>query len=193
LALAVLVANLSGTAAWFKEQAGSQVDDIPIKRTLILKTKDGVTLGQLQKAADYMLMRKKAEKLAYFYVKPEHIRPIKYILSQKKEADAIFETLVLNENPNAQYFAIIPSHSEPKETLEKKYETAVEILSGEKCGQISVYEIDFPERVVSKEFRYNKKYSPTDRIFWKDIFKLKQSSVEIEKDDEVMEEIDMNE
>ncbi|HAT73400.1 MAG: hypothetical protein US30_C0001G0032 [Candidatus Moranbacteria bacterium GW2011_GWF2_36_839] len=183
--------NIYGTLAWFSEMNQSQTKDVEISRTLILKNQDGVTLGELQKASDFIYEKRKIGKDVYYYVKPEHINPIKYILAQKKDANFVYATLSLNENPNAQYFAIIPSDADPKKVLEKKYEVPVEILSSQNCGQISVYEITFPERTISKNFRFNKKYSKTDRLFWKDVFGIRKSSIEDE--DELTDDINMNE
>ena len=189
----VFLLNAFGTKSWFSEQNDSQNGDVPIRRTLILKNKDGVTLEQLQKAADFMYEKRKDGSTLYFYTKPEHVSPVKYILSQKKDPNLTYLTLSLDENPNAQYFAVIPSHQDPMEALQSKFETDVEISSSLNCGQISVYEISFPKRTVSKEFRYNKTYSPTDRVFWRDVFGKETDALGIEGDNDSMEDIDMNE
>jgi len=191
VAIIIFGLNAYGTMAWFSEMKQSQVKNVEINRTLILKTKDGVTLGELQKASDFIYEKRKIGKDVYYYVKPEHINPIKYILTQKKDPAFVYATLSLNENPNAQYFAIIPSDTEPKKALEKKYAVPVEILSFQNCGQISVYEINFPGRNISKNFRFNKKYSKTDRLFWKDVFGIKKQT--IKEDEELISDINMNE
>ena len=191
VAIIIFGLNAYGTIAWFSEMKQSQVKNVEINRTLILKTKDGVTLGELQKASDFIYEKRKIGKDVYYYVKPEHINPIKYILTQKKDPAFVYATLSLNENLNAQYFAIIPSDTEPKKALEKKYAVPVEILSFQNCGQISVYEINFPGRNISKNFRFNKKYSKTDRLFWKDVFGIKKQT--IKEDEELTSDINMNE
>ncbi|MDO9231842.1 MAG: phospholipid carrier-dependent glycosyltransferase [bacterium] len=191
VAIIIFSLNVYGTLAWFSEMKQSQIKDVEINRTLILKTKDGVTLSELQKVADFIYTKRKTGDTSYFYTKPEHINPIKYILAQKNDPNFVYETLSLNDNPNAQYFATIPSDTEPKKALEKKYGVPVEILSSQDCGQISVYEINFPERNISKNFRFNKKYSKTDRLFWKDVFGIKKQT--IEEDEELTSDINMNE
>lgn len=192
LTIAIFGSNLYGTLNWFREQKDSQKKDVEINYTLILKNKDGVTLGQLERVVDFMYEKINKNNELYFYVKPEHVSPIKYLLAQKKDPNLTYSPLSLNENPNAQYFAVIPSHSDAKATLEKKYKVPVEIKSEEECGQVSVYEIDFPKRLVSVDFRYNKSYSSTDRLFWRDVFR--SQGADIEKEDETsMEDINMNE
>ncbi|NTW27252.1 MAG: phospholipid carrier-dependent glycosyltransferase, partial [Candidatus Moranbacteria bacterium] len=186
----ILGLNIFGTSAWFAEQKNSQIDDVEIDRTLILKTKDGVTLGQLQRAVDFMYAkRKNKDATIYFYVKPEHVQPIRYILEQKKDPTLKFATLneQANDDPAAQFFAIIPSQTDLA-SLEKKYSNNIESLSAEKVGQITVYEINFLSRQTSNDFRLNKEFKKTDRVFWKDVFGLKANTVE-----EATDEIDMNE
>jgi hypothetical protein len=191
-AAAILISNIYGTTNWFYEMQESEKRDVEVNRTLILKNQDGVTLSQLEKAADFIYDQRKNGRTIYFYVKPEHVSPLKYILSEKNDSELNYQTLSLNEDPLAQYFAIIPSHLDPKKNLEEKYEVPVDILSKKECGQINVYEIDFPQRQTSREFRFNKKYSKTDRLFWKDAFGIKKDSIE-EIEENQTEDIDMNE
>ncbi|NTW27671.1 MAG: phospholipid carrier-dependent glycosyltransferase, partial [Candidatus Moranbacteria bacterium] len=143
--IAIFGSNIVGTSAWFAEQKNSQIDDVEVDRTLILKAKDGVTLRQLQKAVDFMCAkRKNKDATIYFYVKPEHVQPLRYIFEQKKDPTLKFATLneKPNNDPNAQFFAIIPSQTDLA-SLEKKYNNNIESLSAEKVGQITVYEINF--------------------------------------------------
>ncbi|EKE16362.1 MAG: hypothetical protein ACD_11C00019G0006 [uncultured bacterium] len=181
--------NVYGTLAWFGEQKNSQIKDVEVDRTIILKTKDGVTLGQLQKAVDFMYAERKEQNMVYYYVKPEHTQPIKYLLNQKNDLSLQFATLgsTPTVNPNAQFFAIIPSHTKLN-SLESKFDQKFKELSFENVGQISVYEINFSDRVTSKDFRINKKFEATDRLFWKDVF-----GMEKEIDEEGMDEVNMNE
>lgn len=164
-------ANLSATKAWFDEQKKSQIDDVAVKRTLILKTKDGVTLGQLQGAVDYIYQNKKEGSNVYFYVKPEHVRSIKYLFQEKNDPNFYYESMKINDDPNAQYFAIVPTGSETSK-VEKKFKEEVEIKAHRKFGQISVYEIEFKNRQISNEFELEDDGggSESRRVFWKDIF-----------------------
>jgi hypothetical protein len=128
LTVFVLFSNASGTLAWFKEQADSQEKHLSVKRTLILKNKDGVTLGQLERAADYIFERRVGDSRIYFYVKPEHVRPFRYLFSQKKDPDFEYEQFKINSDPKAQYFAVVPSHYE-KEGVAKKMGSEFDLIS----------------------------------------------------------------
>lgn len=171
---AVLFLNGYGTYAWFKEQKNSQIQGTTIKRTLILKNKDGVTLGQLQRVADYMYQQRKDSATIYYYVKPEHISPIKYLLRQKQISDPFlnFAPLTINDDPKAQYFAIVPDNSGTK-SIENKLGKNFNIVSQTMFGQLAVYEITIPDRKISVNFRFNRDRGNTDRIFWKDVFEIK--------------------
>lgn len=183
LALIVLSSNISGTMAWFKEQKDSQNKDIPIKRTLILKTKDGVTLGQLQRATDYIYTHRKKDANVYFYIKPEHVRSVNYLFYQKKDVDFNYYTLKINNDPKAQYFAIVPSGNETS-NISDKFGESFDVLAREEFGQLAVFEIAFKNRTISDTFRFNKESGKTDRLFWKDVFGIKkQTNNKIEIDD----------
>lgn len=175
LAVAILITlgvigwNSHGTYAWFKEQAKSQKSNFTVERTLILKAKDGVTLGQLQGVADWMYARHKAGKTLYYYVKPEHVRPIEYLLYEKHDNDLIYETMKINKDPNAEYFAITPAKN-GLDPVYKKFGNDIELVEQKQFGQLLVSEILVNNREISADFRFNKPKSKTDRIFWKDVF-----------------------
>ncbi|MDP1883965.1 MAG: phospholipid carrier-dependent glycosyltransferase [Candidatus Moranbacteria bacterium] len=171
LATGIIGWNSQGTYAWFQEQAASQKGDLAVKRTLILKAKDGVTLGQLKGVTDWMYARHKAGMTLYYYVKPEHVRPIEFLLWQKHDKGLIFKTLSLNEDANAQFFAVVPAEN-GLEPAYKKYGKNISIIAQKQFGQLAVYEIDFNDRITSPEFRFNKRRSKTDRVFWKDVVSI---------------------
>jgi predicted membrane-bound mannosyltransferase len=100
-----LISNISGTREWFREQTHAQTKVTPVTRTLILKNKDGVTLGQLEGAANWMYQKMQPGKNLYFYVKPEHNNPIRYLLSQKNDPALNYSVLRKTDDPNGQYFA----------------------------------------------------------------------------------------
>jgi hypothetical protein len=170
----ILFLNGYGTYVWFKEQKNAQVKSTTIKRTLILKNKDGVTLEQLQKTVDYMYQHKKTGAVIYYYVKPEHVSPIKYLFRQKQMNDPSlnFSPLKINDDPNAQYFGIVPYDSGTK-SIENKFGQNYNIASEARFGQLKVYEINLPNRNISANFRFNRERGITDRIFWKDVFGIK--------------------
>jgi len=172
----VLFYNAQGTLAWFKEQKKSQTGGANITRTLILKAKDGVTLGQLQRIADYMYAKHRPGATLYYYVKPEHIMPIHYLLSVKGDPSPNISPLKVNGDPNAQYFAIVPSKSELDPVYAKYDNGTFNVLSSKQFGQLKVFEIDFTNRNLSADFRFNRENKRTDRVFWKDVFGIKGDS-----------------
>lgn len=161
--------NSHGTYAWFKEQANSQKKVVDVKRTLILKAKDGVTLGQLKGVTDWMYGRLSSGNDLYYYVKPEHVRPIDFLLKQKKDKNLNFGTLKIDANSHVQFFAIVPADNGIESVNEKYKAEAVEIAS-QQFGQLKVYEITFPSRITSDTFKLKHKRQTEDRIFWKDVF-----------------------
>lgn len=175
LALLIMIGivgwNTHGTYAWFKEQANSQKKAVEIKRTLILKAKDGVTLGQLQGATDWMYARHKQGATLYYYIKPEHVRPINYLLLEKRDESLNFTTLKIDQNPKAQFFAVTPAKS-GLDDVYAKYGKDISIIASQQFGQLKAYEIDFPGREVSADFKFKKTKDSEDRIYWKDVFDI---------------------
>lgn len=187
----ILSANVFGILAWFGEQRDSQVMDADIERTLILKNKDGVTRGQLQKVVDFMYAKKQGQNTIYYYVKPEHVQPIKYLLNQKNDPTLKYGSLnsVPSPDSKAQFFAIIPSGSVIT-SIEKNFEGRFEKVSSESAGQIVVYEISFPDRLIAADFEEKRSSSSTDRFFWKDVFEMRDANIDNQNIDEESTESD---
>lgn len=174
LAAGIIAWNCRGTYAWFKEQANSQKKTTAAKRTLILKAKDGVTLGQLKNVTDWMYARHKAGLNLYYYIKPEHVRPINFLLSQKKDKDLNYKKLSINnQDPNAQFFAITTAKSELT-AVQKKFGNEVVVLDSKQFGQLRVYEIEFPNRITSQEYKFKRGKQIEDRLYWKDVLNFNQ-------------------
>lgn len=167
--------NTKGTMAWFKEQAKSQIGTPTIKRTLILKAKDGVTLGQLQGVTDWMYTRHVQGDTLYYYVKPEHERPIEFLLGDKRDTKLHATTMKMSEDPHAQFFAVTPTKSGIT-PFTKKFGTNITVIDSKQFGQLTVYEVTFPNRVVSESFQFKKSKTTEDRLFWKDILKVKTTT-----------------
>ena len=165
----VLFYNIKGIRAWFHEQALSQTQSLDIKRTLILKAKDGVTLGELKGVADFMYAKHKPGNTMYYYVKPEHINPMRYMLFMKNDPQLVYVPMQINKNPNAEYFAIVPSDSGISKVT-KKFGDIFTVLSSEQHGQITVLELSIQNRDVSLDFRFNRSHGKSDRLFWNDVF-----------------------
>lgn len=169
--------NAYGTYAWFSEQENSQRETTPIRRSLILKAKDGVLLWHLQSVADWVYAHHEKGKTLYYYVKPEHVRPMDYLLYEKRDASLIYETMKINEDPNAEYFAITPTKN-GLEPVTKKFGENITLIEQEKFGQLMVSKIAVNDRSVSANFRFNRPRTKTDRLFWKDVFGGKEDGDE---------------
>ena len=188
----ILGLNVFGILAWFDEQKKSQLENAKIERTLILKNKDGVTRGELQRVVDFMYAKKQFGNTIYFYVKPEHVQPVRYLLNQKNDVTLDFATLniIPSSDPKAQFFAIIPSESDIN-SLEKKFEGNFKVVASMPAGQISVYEIFFPNRIIDADFKEKVKNGLNDRLFWKDVFGIQEkNSEQVNKNEEENEEDD---
>jgi hypothetical protein len=166
----IMLYNAQGTAAWFSEQKKSQTGGADIERTLILKAKDGVTLGQLEGVANYIYGKHRAGANVYYYVKPEHVAPIRYLLELKKDPNMRISPLKVNDDPNAQYFAVVPSENELDSVYAKYKHGTFNVLSSAQFGQLKVFEIDFNNRKVSSDFKFKTNGGSSDRVFWKDVF-----------------------
>jgi len=169
LTLVILALNVRGTMLWFGEQATAQHTITDTNRTLILKNKDGVTLGQLQGATDWMYSRYEPGSNLYYYVKPEHIRPIHFLLVEKGGPSLRFTTMKMNQDPRAQLFAITPAKNGIA-PFTKKYKTEVEIIASEQFGQLMVFELRIPGRVTTPFFKLKDGGGGDDRFYWKDVF-----------------------
>ena len=169
LTVAILAVNVSGIYVWFQEQALSQLGSTAVTRTLILKAKDGVTLGQLRGVTDFMYAKHTPGDTLYYYVKPEHINPIRYMLYMKNDPALVYLPMTINADPRAQYFAIIPSDS-GIEKVTKKFGDIFTVISSQQYGQLTAYELDVKNRNVSLNFRFNRQGGKSDRLFWNDVF-----------------------
>lgn len=165
----ILLWNSYGTYAWFREQADSQEKTTQIKRSLILKAKDGVLLSHLQNVTDWMYERHEKGKTLYFYVKPEHVRPFEYLLHAKNDKELVYETMKINEDPDAEYFAITPTKN-GLQPVYKKFGEDITLVENKEFGQLMVSKILVNNRDVSADFRFNRPKTKTDRVFWKDVF-----------------------
>lgn len=168
--------NVQATRAWFKEQSQSQIKDTVVTRTIILKNKDGVTLGQLQRAADFMYRRLQTGNRLYFYVKPEHVSPLNYLFRLKQYTDPglMYDSMSFNEDPHAQFFVVVPDGKDPFQPVMKKFNQPFTVLSSEHVGQLLVAEIEFANRPVSQTFRFKVGRSNADRVFLGDILGIQK-------------------
>ncbi len=183
ITLMIVLFNAKGTLAWFKEQDLSQQKSVPVKRTLILKRRDGVTHGQLKRAVDAMYQKRKPGYRIYFYSKQEHRAAISYLLSLKKDPElsyARFKKLKLD--PRAQYFSIDSARNKDK-ALYSMYGKTFNIISTEQFGQLVLHELEFPQHKTSPDFQFTKKDAKSERVFWKDVFGITGSEEGIDEDE----------
>lgn len=180
----VIAANGHGIQKWFQEQAKSQIKSTPVSRTLILKNKDGVTLGQLERVVDFIYQNRKPGADIYYYVKPEHVFPIKYLLRQKNDPSLKYFPMAINGDPNAQYFAVVPGNN-GLANLTAKYGDIFTEISSAQCGQLAVYEVALKNPTVDPNFKIKPDKSKIDRVFWKDVFGVKgNTDVQIDSEKE---------
>lgn len=171
----VIAANGYGIKKWFQEQAKSQIKSTSVSRTLILKNKDGVTLGQLERVVDFIYQNRKPGADIYYYVKPEHVFPIKYLLRQKNDPYLQYFPMAINGDPHAQYFAVVPSNNGLNNLIAKYGDIFTPVASAQ-CGQLTVYEIELKNPIVDPNFKLKPEKSNNDRIFWKDVFGIKDNA-----------------
>lgn len=169
ITIAVLAVNIRGTAIWFGEQASAQIRTTNVNRTLILKNQDGVTLGQLQGVTDWMYGKYHAGSTLYYYVKPEHERPINFLLKEKKNTNLVFTTMKINTDPTAQYFAVTPAKNGIS-PVTKKFGPDIVVIDSKQFGQLMVFEIQLPKRVIDPAFKPKNESGGDDRFYWKDVF-----------------------
>ncbi len=198
----IAVANIWGIRLWFQEQAAAQKGDAPVSRTIILKNKDGVTLGQLERAVDLIASKIHPGERLYFYVKPEHIAPIEYLfeLKQPNGIEFPYETMKMNRDPKARFFAIVPAEQASLQSVTDKFGEPFSIQSFDIVGQIAVSEITFNGRTIDPEFQFkghaknedvfwlDEKRRRSDRLFWGDVFHRKFSSQRNNEETETEEE-----
>ncbi len=185
LFIGIFSLNVNGIIEWFGEQAASQKNNAPVSRTIILKSKDGVTLGQLERAAEYMSSRTAKGERVYFYVKPEHIAPLEYLFEQKQKSDSGFafrNMQTVPTDPLARFFAVVPSEQTELQSFLDKFDQSFTLLDFHVVGQIAVAEVSFANRTIDQEFRFENTMKPDgdvwisaekrkgDRMFWGDVF-----------------------
>ncbi len=173
VAVGIITLNGRGTFLWFKEQSKAQTKAVSVNRTLILKTKDGVTLGQLRNAAKWMYDRMVPGNTLYYYVKPEHQRPIKFLLQEESGGSLRVGLFRTDAAPNAQFFAITPAKG-GEGGISKKLklgESEFSILDSKQFGELLVSEIALSESVFpSKELKDEvDREGEDDRSYWKDV------------------------
>lgn len=181
IAFILLAFNARETSLWFKEQADSQIKSIDTYRTFILKREDGVTLGQLERATDY-IYKNKNSKTVLFYTKPEYKAPVKYLLSQNKDSNL---NLVSADNvgrlEGVDTLFVVVTKRGGTDSIKKAIAPFLTEVSQKQFGQLMVFEMKIDKEKVTanrKEKLLKEKNSPAKksevvvekipRLFWKD-------------------------
>ena len=100
------------------------------------------------------------------------MRPIDYLLYKKRDKDLVYETMKINDDPNAEYFAITPTKNGTEPVI-KKFGDNITVIEKKEFGQLMISKIMINDRNISADFRFNRPKTKTDRLFWKDVFNKK--------------------
>ncbi|MCX6762555.1 MAG: glycosyltransferase family 39 protein [Candidatus Moranbacteria bacterium] len=171
LVVIVLFGNSYGTYAWLKEMKDAQKRGVYPKRTIILKSIDGITLWHLENSANYIAANC-SQNVVYFNSSSEYHRPIKYLLGLKGKNGL---SLVDAEtgDPNACYFGIKRTRVKDN-NLGDPLDSEFYADSEKKFGAMSVLTLklndNFSGQALPTFHKSVDELQNPDRVFWKDIF-----------------------
>ena len=186
IVVSVLLLNVYGTYAWFRENSLSQDHAVETGRTYILKNQDGVTLGQLERAVDFIYQNRDSNKII-FYTKPEYITPITYLLYQKKNNELSYDNVNSPQDLIGHKFvySLVRVSGGYDSISEEKVSDHASVVSQDQFGQLVVFtmEIDqnnIPPRKEKQKDEQKVVEEKTERLFWRDVFGLSSEEVDIE-------------
>jgi hypothetical protein len=186
--VAFLLMNIYGVAAWFKDNIIAQQREFPTDRNFILKKDDGITLGQIERVASYMLENKKNNKLV-FYSKAEYSLPIEYLLNQE---DRDVEVYFISESKELlghdHIYAINTVKGGWDSVSDKVKDYTGKPLKIKQFGEMIVFELEIdPQKIIELKDEIKKEEEAkeveeeedsiegaqeedgkTERLFWKD-------------------------
>lgn len=185
---AFLLMNIYGTVAWFKDNIIAQKREFPTDRNFILKKDDGVTLGQLEKVADYLFKNRQANKIV-FYSKAEYSLPIEYLLLEKSDnLEIYFIAESTDLIGHSQFFAMNTIKGGFDSIPKKVKDYAGQPESSKQFGELAVFnmkteplKLDKLKNLIIQEGAEkenneenaiegeNEDESKTERLFWKDM------------------------
>jgi hypothetical protein len=154
ISFSLFMMNTTTTYGWFKEQALSQNKSFEPDLTYILKRDDGITLGQLEKAVDYMYKNSDAGKNIYFYSKAEYTSPIKYLLWMKNDPSMTYQDMNYKSNePEATYF-VVNSVRGGFDGARKAIRETFDPTRSIQFGQIAVFKLQRKEpQLIPNEYK----------------------------------------
>ncbi len=168
----ILILNLYGIKQWFTEIKLSQTKAIPTERTLILQKDDGITLGQFQRAVNYILKNSQGDHVL-LWTKAEYKQPLKYLLEQARPGvDWDFIAKEKELFGQQDIFAINTTTGGYK-SVKKTIKEFSKLKSTVQFGQIVVMQLkidssSIPKPKPTKEISSDAS-SKTERLFWKDV------------------------
>lgn len=167
----IIIANIYGTYAWFKEIREAQKKGVYPQRTIILKSKDGIVLWNLESAANYIREDCKAGT-AYYYTINEYKRPVEYLLGLRELRGATIDNMYLGQKDCA--YGVLLTRS-AKNKLPTTVTDKFNVAGSQKFGAMTVLKLAVHDEFVNQPLGYTNKPLPeakveAKRVFWKDIF-----------------------
>jgi hypothetical protein len=173
----ILLLNLNGVKEWFVENKLSQTQAIETKRNHILKKDDGITLGQFEKAATYILDKTKTEKTKVLvWTKAEYKQPLKYLL-KKQRPEIVWDFVNKSKELNGKDFMIaVNTVNGDYDSVTKDVRIHTSVLNRTQFGQLMVLELKIhPENLPTPDPEDQEKQDDdeedeeTGRVYWKDV------------------------
>ncbi len=181
LTLIFLTSNGYVLSQWFKEQAESQKENFKTYHTLILRHRDGVTLGQLERVTTYLLeTNKQSVKPIAYTSTTEYYLPFQYLLRQKTEK--VLPRAIKNASDLSGEDIVYVVNNGKDKPANKKLRPYLKEISYKQFGQLFVHKMKVINRDKLNQYLTNlrtKKSAEivqpaekvkTKRLFWRDVF-----------------------
>jgi hypothetical protein len=174
IAIAVLFLNLYGIKQWFVNTALSQNEAIPTYRNLILKKDDGITLGQFERAASYILKKTpSSEKHVLIWSKAEYKQPLSYLL-ERQRPDVNWDWVNKSEELYEKNLIFaVNTTSGGHDSVSKYVKNYTNLQTSIQFGQIIVMKLKINSSEIPKpepkEEEDQGDGGKTERLFWKDV------------------------
>lgn len=168
----IIIANVYGTYAWFKEIKEAQKKGVYPGRTIILKARDGIVLWHLESVTSYIREDCQAG-MAYYYTINEYKRPVEYLLRLRGfEGAATIDNLYMGQK-DCVYSVLLTRSA--KDKLPAKITDKFDVVGSQKFGAMTVLKLAAHDEFLGQPLGYTNKPLPEaaaeeKRVFWKDIF-----------------------
>ena len=176
IVIAIAFLNIYGIKQWFTNNTLSQTEAIDTYRNYILQKDDGITLGQFERSAKYILKNTpESENHALIWTKAEYKQPLQYLLSQERpEVDWDFVAKE-KELYGQEYLFALNTVSGGFNSISKDVKSHVTLEDEEQFGQILMMKlkIDYETKNTppepAKEVNPDADGGKTERLFWKGV------------------------